>query len=219
VNTDKAEGETYYRVLDDRRPILDFYRNNVIGHYAALSLVAVALRASGFDAPKAQVRARARWLSRLFKLEFTYRPGATLESILDDDLARLERIGGVVRHGEELRHGPRPERVAFLAEFLRPYLEAYRLAAGTALELLETPQRGGLDRRALVKSALELGRAAFLAGQIANRESLSKATVENAVEWLVSTGRLTEAAGKLGIAQAPADLREIIDGMTPFLRG
>jgi glycerol-3-phosphate O-acyltransferase len=74
-----------------------------------------------------------------------------------------------------------------------------------------------VDRRALVRSSLERGRAAFLAGRLQCREALSKATVENAVEWLVSTGRLEEQAGKLRITQVPADLREIIDGMTPYL--
>jgi hypothetical protein len=37
------------------------------------------------------------------------------------------------------------------------------------------------------------------------------------VEWLVTTGRVEEQGGKLKIAQDPVDLREIIDGMTPFL--
>jgi glycerol-3-phosphate O-acyltransferase len=123
----------------------------------------------------------------------------------------------VVRQGGRLRAGPEPEPAAFLAELLRPYLEAYRLTAQTALALLEAPSKGGLDRRGLVRASLERGRAAFLAGRLQCREALSKATVENAVEWLVSTGRLDEQGGKLRMAQAPADLREIIDGMTPYL--
>ena len=79
---------------------------------------------------------------------------------------------------------------------------------------LAAPQLGAVA----IKAALEQGRAAFLAGHLQCRESLSRATIENAVEWLVSTGLLEEEAGKLRITQAPADLREIIDGMTPYLR-
>ena len=94
---------------------------------------------------------------------------------------------------------------------------AAALAAEAALALLASPPRGGLDRRALVKASLERGRAAFLAGRLQCREALSKATIENAVEWLVSTGALTEESGKLRIAQDPADLREIIDVMTQYL--
>jgi glycerol-3-phosphate O-acyltransferase len=212
-----AAGEHIYQVVDEKRPELDFQRNAVIHRFVGPAIVSAAVRSAGPRPARQAVVASATWLSRLFKLEFTYPPGVGLETILDENLERLERAGGLLRQGDGLAPGPRPETVAFLAEFLRPYLEAYRLAAETAQTLLLAPPRGGLDRRTLVRSALERGRADFLAGRLANRESLSKATVENAVEWLVSSGHLAEEGGRLGIAQAPADLREIIDGMTPFL--
>jgi len=217
IRVEVAAGEHIYQVVDEKRAVLDYHRNAVIHRYVAPAIVASALRAAGDGAGLPAVRERAAWLSRLFKLEFMYRPGAGLEVIFAENLAFLERVGSVAREGERLRAGPEPEPAAFLAEFLRPYLEAYRLAAEAAQALLATPPKGGLDRRALVKAALERGRAAFLAGRLQCREALSKATLENAVEWLVSTGRIEEQGGKLRIAQDPADLREIIDGMTPYL--
>ena len=217
LRVEVAAGEHIYQVVDEKRAVLDYHRNAVIHRYVAPAIVASALRAAGDGAGLPAVRERAAWLSRLFKLEFMYRPGAGLEVIFAENLAFLERVGSVAREGERLRAGPEPEPAAFLAEFLRPYLEAYRLAAEAAQALLATPPKGGLDRRALVKAALERGRAAFLAGRLQCREALSKATLENAVEWLVSTGRIEEQGGKLRIAQDPADLREIIDGMTPYL--
>ena len=44
------------------------------------------------------------------------------------------------------------------------------------------------DRKALVKQALERGRAEFLSGHVMMRESISKATLENAMEWLGGQG-------------------------------
>jgi len=218
IRVEVAAGEHIYQVLDEKRPVLDYHRNAVIHRYVAPAIVAAAVRPVGGAAPtRDEALARAAWLSRLFKLEFMYRPGVGLEEIFDQNLAFLERVGGVVRDGPRLALGPEPMPVTFLAEFLRPYLEAYRAVAEAALALLADPARAPLDRRGLVKAALERGRAAFLAGRLANRESLSKATFENAAEWLVSTGRVAEAGGKLTIAQDPADLREIIDGMTPYL--
>jgi glycerol-3-phosphate O-acyltransferase len=219
VQVEVAGGEHHYQVVDEKRPVLDYHRNAVIHRFVGPAIVAAALRAAG-EAPLRQaVVAGATWLSRLFKLEFMYRPGVPFEEIFEANLSLLERAGGVERQGERLAGGPRPETAAFLAEFLRPYLEAYRLTAETALALLEAPHKGGLDRRGLGRAALERGRASLQSGRVANRESLSKAIVETAVEWLVSTGRLEEEAGKLKIAQGPADLREIIDGMTPYLGG
>lgn len=217
VRVEVAAGEHIYQVVDEKRPVLDYHRNAVIHRYVAPAIVSAALRASGDRAAPEAVRARAAWLSRLFKLEFMYRPGAPLEQIFAENLAFLERVGAVVREDGLLRPGPEGEPAAFLAEFLRPYLEAYRLAAETAEALLAAPPKGGLDRRGLVKAALERGRAAFLAGRLQCREALSRATLENAVEWLVSAGPLSEQGGKIRITQAPADLREIIDGMTPYL--
>jgi glycerol-3-phosphate O-acyltransferase len=66
---------------------------------------------------------------------------------------------------------------------------------------------------------MERGRAAFFSGQVLLRESLSKATIENAVEWLAGQGILAEESGKLRLAR-PGDvteLRGIMDGIAPHL--
>jgi glycerol-3-phosphate O-acyltransferase len=216
LRVEQAAGEHIYLVVDEKRPLLDYHRNAVIHRFVAPAIVSAAVRAGGPEGTRAVALARAGWLSRLFKLEFTYRPGTGAEALFEENLALLEGLGGLVRSGEGYAAGADAEVLPFLAEFLRPYLEAYRVTAETALALL-APPRGGLDRRALVRATLERGRAAFLAGRLSHRESLSKATIENAVEWLISSGRLAEEGGRVRIAQAPADLREIIDGMTPFL--
>ena len=104
---------------------------------------------------------------------------------------------------------------------MRAYLEAYRLAAETALAIVPANPRGSAtpDRRALVREALERGRAAFLSGRIALRESLSKATLENAVEWFVSQGVIDEEGGRLCAPDGGAALRRVVDGITPQSAG
>jgi glycerol-3-phosphate O-acyltransferase len=222
VRVDVAAGDTIFHCVDEKRPVLDYHRNAVIHRYVAPALVAAAVRAGCAASTFAEVRGRAKWLSRLFKLEFMYRVGATFDEIFDTNAAFLGRVGAVVRDGAELRPGAERETLAFLGELVRPYLEAYRLAAATALELLgpDAPRHGGkLDRRALVREAMERGRAQFLSGRIALRESLSKATIENAVEWFFVQGILAESGGATSLSGTGdgAELRAIMDGIAPHL--
>ncbi|HEY6003825.1 MAG TPA: 1-acyl-sn-glycerol-3-phosphate acyltransferase [Anaeromyxobacter sp.] len=212
VRVEVAAGATIYQVVEDKRPDLDYHRNAVIHRYAAPALVSAAARAAGPEGALAQVRDRALWLSRLFKLEFMYRVGATFDEIFEQHLAFLVRVGALAREGDRLRPGPEAWTLDFLAEFLRAYLEAYRLTAETVL----AERAGAPDRRGLVKEALERGRAAFLSGGIALRESLSKAPVENAIEWLVGQRILSEEGGGIAVRDA-AGLRAIVDQIAPLL--
>jgi glycerol-3-phosphate O-acyltransferase len=217
VRVEEAAGETIYLVVDEKRPVLDYHRNAVIHRFVAPALVAAAARAAD-GAPLSEVRARALWLSRLFKLEFMYRVGSSFDAIFDETVEFLVRVEALAQDGGRVGPGAQPWVIPFLAELVRPYLEAYRLTAGTALALLASGGRSqaSSDRRALVKEALERGRASFLAGGVALRESLSKATVENAVEWLVAQGMVAEEGEKLALGDAAA-LQAVIDGITPLL--
>jgi glycerol-3-phosphate O-acyltransferase len=222
LRVEAAAGDTIYQVVDEKRPLLDYHRNAVIHRYVAPALVAAAIRTVGATgAAEVAVREHAKWLSRLFKLEFLYRVGATFDEIFDENASFLVRVGAAVREGGRLRPGPEADPLLFLGELVRAYCEAYRLTAATALALLgpDAPRHAGIDRRALVKEALERGRGAFLSGQIVLRESLSKATIENAVEWLVGQRILVEDGGKLRLAGGGggSELRAIMDGIAPHL--
>ena len=221
VRVEVAAGDTIYLVPDEKRPVLDYHRNAVIHRYVAPSLVAAAVVAGEGSTTLAAARERALFLSRLFKLEFMYRVGATFDEIFDQNLAFLVRVRAVTREGEALRPGEEAEMLRFLAEFMRAYLESYRLALETARRLLAGEEaRASVERKALVDEALEHGRADFLSGRIALRESLSKATLENAVAWLSAQGLLEAAVGKV---QLPAGDRgeriaAVLDGIAPHLR-
>jgi len=226
VRVEVAAGDTIYLVPDEKRPVLDYHRNAVIHRYVAPALLSSAVRASAAASGAttvADARDGALWLSRLLKLEFMYRVGSSFDEIFGQHLAFLERVGAIARTGEVITPGPEGDLLSFLGEFMRSYLEAYRLTAETALAVLGSDaarQGAGFDRRALVKEALERGRAAFLSGRIALRESLSKATIENAVEWLVVQGLATEEGGALRLAEpGGAPLRAIVDGITPHFTG
>jgi glycerol-3-phosphate O-acyltransferase len=170
-----------YQVPRQRRAELDFYRNNVIHHFIAHAIVA-ATRAVERD---------TRWLSRLLKLEFIYRVGARFETIFAETVASMEaldlRAAVAAAAADGAPPPPPPDGVSFLAQMVRPYLDAYRSAAET---LIVWP---GGDRRAFVKSALERARQDCAANR-ALPESVSKATLDNAAAWLTAEGALEPVA-------------------------
>jgi glycerol-3-phosphate O-acyltransferase len=204
VRVEEAAGETIYQAVEERRIVLDYHKNAVIHRYVGLSLVSAAVRAQAGDAPRDRIKDRARWLSRLLKLEFMYRAGSTFDEIFEGNARFLCRLGVLDGSDDQLRPGADREMLDFLAGLIRPYAEAYLIAAEALLAWDRRAAGAPLDRKAFLKMALERGRAAYAKGAIAHRESLSNVTLENALEWLVQQGAL----GSEGPLRLTASWRE-----------
>jgi glycerol-3-phosphate O-acyltransferase len=192
-------GTTVYAVPPQRRAELDFYRNNVIHHFIAYAIIAAAIRARppagasagvGVAARREDVERDARWLSRLLKLEFIYRVGAPFEAIFSETFASMSRLG--------IAGGDRDSGVAFLARMVRPFLDAYRSATATLAGW------SGGDQKAFVAAALERARDDAAAGRTLP-EAVSRATLDNAVAWLIAEGAFLPApeAGDRVLLVAP----------------
>ncbi len=219
VRIEQAAGRTVYQPVEERRPLLDYHKNAVLHVYVPLALVAASLRAAP-GATRDEVKERALSLSRLLKLEFIYRVGASFDETFTETATLLERLGASRTAGDRLVPGSDPGALEFLAELLRPYLEAYRLAFEALLALDREDPGAGIDGRSLVRAALEQGRAAYATGQVAAREAVSKATLENAAEWLFQQGALVPGAGgraRLAASWRDRRLGELVENLRQFL--
>ncbi|SEU20423.1 1-acyl-sn-glycerol-3-phosphate acyltransferase [Stigmatella erecta] len=202
IRTQQARGEVIYQPEDERRAELSFYKNTLMNLVAPRSLVANALLAGGTSDSYDSVKARALFLSRLFKVEFIYQVGLTFDTIFADTVERMERMGVVLYTGTTLQLAPEPHArpdVEFLADLMRDYLESYLLAAMT---LKDVADGTASDRKTFVKLAMETGRAEFHAGRIGAAESLAKTTLENAVAYLLDQKYLLEEDKKLKLGPA-----------------
>jgi glycerol-3-phosphate O-acyltransferase len=203
LRTQQARGEVIYQPEDERRAELSFYKNTLMNLVAPRSLVANALLAGA--ASYEAVKARALFLSRLFKVEFIYRVGTTFDTIFSETVEALVCMGLVLRSGDTLQIAPeahaRPD-LEFLADLLRDYLEAYLLAA---LTLKDVADGVATDRKSFVKFTMETGRAEFHAGRIGAAESLAKTTLENALSFLLDQKYLIEEDKKLKLGPAATD--------------
>ena len=217
----EAGGERFYSVPEERRIALDYHKNSILHFLVAPAILADALRSfHGQPAPLAELLRRAKDLSRLFKHEFIYEPGRSFETTVDETFARMLQWGVAERKDEMILPTPAGVRmIQLLSELLRPFGEGV-WAAVDSLSLLEPAP---LEPKEWLRQALDRGRAAYLAGRILRNESLSKATLENAIAMLRDRGVLlpqTESR-KLELSPGylePSRLTALADEVDLFLR-
>lgn len=203
-----------YTVPEDRRPRLAYYRNNAIHLFVADGLVALALSGAakhGLIAVE-ELRTRTLKLSRLLKLEFTYRVGETFESIFDETLAGLKTAGlvGAATHGVHPGVGQSP-RLLLLAGQVIDFVESYLIAA-RGLELLGAP----MSDKDLVRRIHDLGEKMFFTGEVRRREACVRANYTNAISYFKERGFVVEKDKKLSLAPG-ADARRIAADIADLL--
>jgi len=84
---------------------------------------------------------------------------------------------------------------------VRNFVEGYRVAARALAALL----RGPLQPKDLTKRAITAGERMFLAGEIEQRESVSRPVFENAYHAFVDQGYAGRADGKLTLPESYAN--------------
>ncbi|MDH5492618.1 MAG: hypothetical protein OEY14_11765, partial [Myxococcales bacterium] len=187
ITQHETGAEAIYTIPEERRIALEYYKNNILHFFVPTAMIALAMGAAGGAAIRlAELEERVRTLSRLFKYEFMYRADAGFEVIFADALRAMQEAGWL-RHDEgcrgdhcEAAPGELGELLGTFADMLRTYVESYLLATRAIGPLLERPQ----GRKEWIRRTLTLGQRMYLAGEIEQRESLSKPKLETALEAL-----------------------------------
>jgi glycerol-3-phosphate O-acyltransferase len=181
----RSDVEPIYRVDEDRRIALDFFKNGVMNYMAPAGLVCRSLKKrGGAQASYKDVADDCRFLSRLFKREFLWRADSTFETYFDDTLAALAVRGLIDVHEDGRITVREPAPIALLAGILDSFVEAYWATAITLNDLRKFP----LWQRELVTRGMERARRAFLEGQISRPEAAGRLLIEGAVAWMVDAG-------------------------------
>lgn len=193
--------EAVYIVPDAQRLTLDLAKNLVVHFFVsramiASPLVAAAARGEAFLDP-ALLAERVQALSRLFKYEFQFRADATFETIFAETLWAMERDGEVIKDDAGdvgvAPDGEGRERAILHARMVSSFVEGYRVAARALGALLKGP----LSPKDLAKRAINAGDRMFLAGELSNREAISRPVIDNAFLAFVDQGYLGRTDGKL----------------------
>jgi glycerol-3-phosphate O-acyltransferase len=185
-----------YTVPDERRPRLTYYRNNAIHLFVADGQVALALAGARGLIDLEQLRARTLRLSRLLKLEFTYRVGETFEAIFDATLAGLKSAGLVVEDLEGVHAAAgQAAQLALLAGQVTDFVESYLIAA-RGLEYLATP----MSEKDFTRRVHDLGEKMFYTGEVRRREACQRANYTNALAYFRERGLVIKKDDKLQLA-------------------
>jgi glycerol-3-phosphate O-acyltransferase len=197
------EGGTIFRVEDDGRRALDYYKNNILHFFVPYAIVSASVLAGGESIPEENVRQSARRLSRLLKFEFSFRGDqdfeANFRSASDRLFARrtLEKKDGTIW---SVTLNGRGDALA-LAGLIAVFFEGYRAVAECVKEL----QDGPLPERKLVQRLMMRMKRQVLEGSLARAEASQGPVIEGAVQRLIEEGILEKnAQGLIALKDEPA---------------
>jgi len=179
------DGQRVWSVRPDQRITLDFYKNQVLHHFADALFVAAAVRSLPERAfAAADIRGGVTTLVWVLRKEFALDPDRTVGQLVDDGLAALvahgalETTDGTYTVADGVRMGE-------VHALVRPLLEGYVLVANALRR--EEPE----PRDALIDRLQGEGESRLAAGDITRPEAMSRVTLKNAADAMAEDGTAT----------------------------
>ncbi len=181
--------EALYVVSENKRPNLEYYKNNAVHYFVPAASTALAiLDRDAFQFVSSDLHASYRELQQLFKNEFAYDIERQPEYYV------RKTIKAFINDAILMPHPTLPDtynltsagykKLKLFAAFLKTYLESYwiviqhyRAAAGQPMEVKER-----------LKKIEALGNRMFKKEEIDRKESLSRINYKNAVDFFLSRG-------------------------------
>lgn len=190
VTITREEDETFYKLDDETRLELSFYRNTLVHYFVPEALLATAiLRFQADTIDYDALQKDTLFLSRLFKYEWIYAERAEFENVFERTLRFFESSGWLRVDDQHVLIETTTE-LEFFRRMILSFLEAYAIIAGFLTEIAERE----IEDQELIKAALKQGRSDYLRGQVLLFESLSKPTFVNAIRLLIDWGVLQRHA-------------------------
>lgn len=191
VAGDKDAGfeDAVFTVNENRRPLLEYYKNNCIAFFVPAAYTALSIRElDAFQFSHSDVHPAYAFLQDLFKNEFAYdvdkstevHVRKTLKAFIDDAIL--------------MPHPTLPDRynitsagfrkLNLFARFLKPYLESYWVV----LNFFMTHKQNSVVAKDRIKKIQSLGSKMYKRRDIDLKESMSKVNYANAVDFFLYRG-------------------------------
>ena len=177
-----------YSIDEAKRPLLEYYKNNIVHFFLPVSMVSLAVLASqGFDFERDEVQADVAFLRDFFKNEFLF-DGFEPEGQVDGILRYLTSLGVVINidpaGGRYTLSASGLKELAYFANLLYNYLESYWIVFRSIKYLQKKPR----SEKEFLKRIHSIGHKLHKLGEVERAESLSEATFQNALKLFGEKG-------------------------------
>ena len=219
----QIDGAPIIQLVGDRRITLEYYKNGVIHHLAAMSLMAAAIRAqrSAFE-DGATVRndsEDAGEILRLFaeqifllRYEVTLNPEEDILQLHESTLEQLKTYGAI-RYGKRGIGIANREFIVELAELTRNLLESTVLTLRGARAL----RTRDLDQKTMATALQEIGKRLLAVEELRRPEALSMVNLRNSIRSFHDEGILSFRADGRGLELDDTAIGDHIDDLERLL--
>jgi len=181
-----------YSIDETKRPLLEYYKNNIIHFFLPAAIVSLAtLSGPGFDFERQQVLDDVRFLEDFFKYEFLFN-GVDPDALVDETLSYFASREVVVSvDGGENRYtlsASGLKELAYFANLLYNYLEAYYIVFRSIKYLQKRPR----SEKDFLKRINSIGQKSHKLGEVERSEALSEANFQNALKIFGEKGIVTK---------------------------
>ena len=186
---DEITENTRFFVKDNKRPILDYYKNNAIAFFIPAAYTALAiLKTDRFQFSSTDLIETYEFLQNFFIDEFSYDDEKTCSEHIAISIKAFMEEGVLVPHPDVsdtfnlTSEGFR--KLRSFAVFLRPFMESYKVA----LLYFEKYPKDKHDDKERIKKIQATGLKMYKRQDIFLKESLSKINYINAVSFFIKNG-------------------------------
>jgi glycerol-3-phosphate O-acyltransferase len=221
----KEPGDTLYpvyRAKESRRLELGFYRNQLIHLFVSEGVVACALWSfRELQYPRASINRqqlldRVRFLSKILKHEFVYKPSPDIAENLDATIQRMSWRGMILLKDDQiLLRDPNQKMLQFLRLLFWPFVDSYWMASLSLLSLSTGEKR---DEKEFIADMQKLAQTLYHEGSLKYSDAVSKETLQTALNLLQELGMLETSYEQKGrrshkmrsIPEGSQDLKELL---------
>jgi len=201
ITRHKFSDDVVFQVPPERRPNLDYYRNNLVHHFVRESILSVALLGcqSVGELWGDRVRNDTYFLSQLLKYEFVYEQGRDFDDQYRETIGLFQSADLIAGDRAAKITIPRAGRrsLRLLCNITLPVIEGYYVVARTLIKL-----KGPQSKKIVMEWIQMVGDRLWREGEITYKEAVSSATFTNAVDWLQDQGlvsRIRQSTGRKSV--------------------
>jgi glycerol-3-phosphate O-acyltransferase len=171
-----------YSIDETKRPLLEYYKNNILHFFLPTSMVALAILArQGFEFDRSQVLEDFCFLRDFFQNEFVFNnldPESQLEEILNYFNSRGVIVRLELKEASYTLSASGLKELSYFANLLYNYLESYWIVLRSMKYLQKKPR----SEKEFLKRMQSIGQKLYKLGEVERAEALSEATFQNALK-------------------------------------